>query len=113
MYRLLGLNQIETAPSGMESTSLSISYGIDIIFSTVAPERQYDLLSQDFKETVWTVWCNFIGCEKHGHDHVSHSSIWKLINHKGMYLMLTWIALLILVKLSSWYFNRKRIYSSL
>lgn len=55
MFRLLGLEKIETAPSGMESTSLSITYGTDLVYATVAPEKQYDLLSEDFKETVCTV----------------------------------------------------------
>ena len=75
-HKLIGLRKITTAASRMESTSLAISFGSDLFYSTVAPEKQFDVLSEDFKKS---------------------------------YLLLTCLGLMILTKVSTWYFNKKRL----
>lgn len=75
-HSLVGLSKVTTAPSRLESTSLAIIYGGDVFYSTVAPEKQFDVLSEDFKKT---------------------------------YLLLTVAGLIILVKISGWYFTKRRL----
>jgi ER membrane protein complex subunit 1 len=49
-HELIDMRRVETAPSRIESTSLTITYGSDIFYSHVAPEKQFDLLSEDFNK---------------------------------------------------------------
>ena len=49
-HELIGLEKVETAPSRLESTSLTVTYGIDIFYTLVAPEKQFDILSEDFRK---------------------------------------------------------------
>ena len=77
-YSLTGIEKIETSPSKIESTSLMISYGIDIFYTTVAPEKQFDVLSEDFNKS---------------------------------FLVLTCVGLFALAKISSWYFNKRKLKS--
>lgn len=53
--RILNYNQsvarmsgIYTAPSGLESTCLVFSYGLDIFVTRIAPSNTFDLLKEDF-----------------------------------------------------------------
>lgn len=45
---LFGLKKITVSPSKLESTSLVFVYGTDIFFAKVAPEKQFDVLTEDF-----------------------------------------------------------------
>lgn len=39
---------ITTAPSGLESTSLVFTYGLDIFFTRVFPSKTFDMIREDF-----------------------------------------------------------------
>ncbi len=45
VYNIRG---IHTAPSGLESTSLVLAYGLDIFFTRVFPSKTFDMLREDF-----------------------------------------------------------------
>lgn len=49
-HELIGLEKVISAPSRLESTSLTLSYGLDIFYTTVAPEKQFDILDEDFRK---------------------------------------------------------------
>ncbi|KAE8738070.1 hypothetical protein FOCC_FOCC016445 [Frankliniella occidentalis] len=42
------ISGIHTAPSGLESTSLVLVYGLDLFYTRVAPSKTFDLLKEDF-----------------------------------------------------------------
>nr|XP_018911918.1 PREDICTED: ER membrane protein complex subunit 1 isoform X1 [Bemisia tabaci] len=44
-FRLRG---IHTIPSGLESTSLVLAYGLDIFYTRISPSKTFDLLKEDF-----------------------------------------------------------------
>ena len=46
--RVVGSKSIISAPTQLESTSLIISYGIDIYCTRVTPSQPFDILSSDF-----------------------------------------------------------------
>lgn len=46
--QLNGLKSIEFSPTNFESTSLYISYGGDIFSGRIAPEKTFDILSEEF-----------------------------------------------------------------
>jgi ER membrane protein complex subunit 1 len=46
---------IHSSPSGLESTSLVIVYGLDIFVTRVAPSKTFDLLKEDFDYFLITV----------------------------------------------------------
>jgi len=50
-HKLIDMREVETVASRLESTSLSITYGSDIFYTTVAPEKQFDILSEDFNKS--------------------------------------------------------------
>nr|XP_022343072.1 ER membrane protein complex subunit 1-like isoform X1 [Crassostrea virginica] len=39
---------IHTSPAGLESTSLVLSYGLDLFFTRVQPSKMFDVLKEDF-----------------------------------------------------------------
>ncbi|XP_013409710.1 ER membrane protein complex subunit 1-like isoform X1 [Lingula anatina] len=45
---VLKVHGIQTAAAGLESTSLSLVYGLDLFFTQVTPSRKYDVLKEDF-----------------------------------------------------------------
>jgi hypothetical protein len=42
------ISGIKTAPSGLESTSLVLAYGLDLFFTRVTPSGTFDILKDDF-----------------------------------------------------------------
>jgi len=46
--RVESLQEIVTAPSYLESTSLVIAYGLDVFFTRTAPSNSFDILNSDF-----------------------------------------------------------------
>jgi len=47
-YQLVGLKDIVVSPTTFESTSLVLTYGHDLYFTRVSPEKGYDMLNEDF-----------------------------------------------------------------
>jgi hypothetical protein len=47
-HQVFHIKGIATAPSGMESTSLALAYGLDLFYAPVQPAGGYDLLAPDF-----------------------------------------------------------------
>jgi len=47
--KFTGLNRVEATPSRLESTSLVFIAGHDVVFVRTAPEKEFDMLSSDFK----------------------------------------------------------------
>ncbi|CAD5117833.1 DgyrCDS6579 [Dimorphilus gyrociliatus] len=45
VYRVKG---IHTAPAGLESTSLVLTYGLDLFYTRLMPSKMYDVLKEDF-----------------------------------------------------------------
>ena len=45
---IAGIDSIKSSPSYLESTSLVISYGLDIFFTRRQPSKSFDKLSDDF-----------------------------------------------------------------
>ena len=45
---LLGVQNIVTSPSGLESTTLVVVHGLDMFGSRVTPSKGFDLLKEDF-----------------------------------------------------------------
>ena len=39
---------IHTAAAGLESTSLVLTYGLDLYYTRVTPSRMFDVLKEDF-----------------------------------------------------------------
>lgn len=60
---LLGIEQILTAPTLLESTSLAFAYGHDIFGTQVAPSQTFDVLGRGFKrlQLVGTVVALYLG----------------------------------------------------
>ncbi|CAI2383184.1 unnamed protein product [Moneuplotes crassus] len=56
-YNLKGMEKVETSPSQIESTCLSITYGSDLFYTTLAPEKQFDVLSEDFNKGALILTC--------------------------------------------------------
>jgi len=46
--RIAGLNGVISSPSGLESTSLIVGYGVDYFFRRVTPSKSFDMLDPDF-----------------------------------------------------------------
>lgn len=46
---LMHVRAIHTAPTGLESTSLVLVYGIDIFHTRVQPSKMFDVLKEDFE----------------------------------------------------------------
>ncbi|KAJ8320425.1 hypothetical protein KUTeg_002012 [Tegillarca granosa] len=42
------VRDIQTSPAGLESTSLVLSYGLDLFFTRVTPSKMFDVLKEDF-----------------------------------------------------------------
>ena len=49
------LHLLHSAPSGIESTSLVLSAGLDLHFNRVTPSEGFDLLSSDFNRPLLTL----------------------------------------------------------
>eukprot|EP00105_Crassostrea_gigas_P031090 XP_011453664.1 PREDICTED: ER membrane protein complex subunit 1 [Crassostrea gigas] len=45
---LYNVQGIHTSPAGLESTSLVLSYGLDLYFTRVQPSKMFDVLKEDF-----------------------------------------------------------------
>jgi hypothetical protein len=45
---IANVHSICTSPSGLESTSLVLAYGLDLFYVRVAPAKSFDLLAADF-----------------------------------------------------------------
>ncbi|CAH1784560.1 unnamed protein product [Owenia fusiformis] len=45
---VFNIRGIHTSPSGLESTSLMIAYGLDIFFTRAMPSKMFDVLKEDF-----------------------------------------------------------------
>uniref|UniRef100_A0A914EHP0 ER membrane protein complex subunit 1 n=1 Tax=Acrobeloides nanus TaxID=290746 RepID=A0A914EHP0_9BILA len=45
---IFNIRGIKTAPSGLESTSLVLAYGIDLFYTRVSPSGTFDILKDDF-----------------------------------------------------------------
>nr|CAD7196530.1 unnamed protein product [Timema douglasi] len=52
---LMRIQGIHTSPSGLESTSLVLVYGLDIFYTRVAPSKTFDVLKEDFDYFLITV----------------------------------------------------------
>ena len=49
---IAGISNIVTAPTGLESTSVVLVYGLDLYCSRVNPSKGFDLLKDDFDHYV-------------------------------------------------------------
>ncbi|GBG64684.1 hypothetical protein CBR_g46226 [Chara braunii] len=47
-YQVMGIREIVTLPTRLESTCLVFAHGIDLFFMRTAPSKMYDTLSEDF-----------------------------------------------------------------
>ncbi|XP_002731135.3 ER membrane protein complex subunit 1-like [Saccoglossus kowalevskii] len=45
---VLGVRGVQTAPAGLESTSLVLVYGLDLFYTRVFPSKMFDVLKDDF-----------------------------------------------------------------
>nr|CAD7428539.1 unnamed protein product [Timema monikensis] len=52
---LMRIQGIHTSPSGLESTSLVLVYGLDLFYTRVAPSKTFDVLKEDFDYFLITV----------------------------------------------------------
>jgi ER membrane protein complex subunit 1 len=48
--KVVHIEQILSAPSLLESTSLVFAYGLDLFFTRVAPSKTFDVLNEDFNK---------------------------------------------------------------
>jgi len=49
-YHVAGTSHIVTSPALLESTSIVLSYGIDLFLTRVAPSKTFDILSENFNK---------------------------------------------------------------
>jgi hypothetical protein len=47
-FQIFNIDGISVFPSKMESTSLVFTYGHDVYFTRIAPEKNFDMLNEDF-----------------------------------------------------------------
>lgn len=48
--KVAGTSHIVTSPALLESTSIVLSYGIDLFLTRVAPSKTFDILSENFNK---------------------------------------------------------------
>lgn len=62
-YEVLGIRDVITSPSGIESTSLVFAYGLDVFGTRVAPSFSFDILGKGFNKVsmLLTVVGLFVG----------------------------------------------------
>lgn len=62
-YEVLGVKEVITTPSGLESTSLVFAYGFDLFGTRVAPSFAFDVLGKGFNklQMIGTVAALFVG----------------------------------------------------
>lgn len=50
-YQVMGISQLSTTPTALESTSLLLASGVDLFLARLSPSSTFDILSESFNKT--------------------------------------------------------------